>query len=330
MRNLFTILVSLTIPALIAAQTDLKPLDALLSNFEYPFDVQHFETSAQGQTLRMAYMDLRSEKANGKTVILLHGKNFSGAYWETTAKDLSAQGYRVIIPDQIGFGKSTKPQHFQYSFHQLASLTKDLLDSLQIDNVSVLGHSMGGMLAVRFALMFPDYTEKLILLNPIGLEDWKLKVPYQPIEKTYQNELNQDYEKIKKYQSENYYSKQWKAAYDPWVEMLAGWTIGPDKKLIAWNNALTSDMVFTQPVIYEFDQIQAPTLLIIGQLDRTAIGKNLVTPAIANTMGNYPELGKQAASKIKSARLVELPKTGHLPHIQSYSEFIKPLLEFLK
>jgi pimeloyl-ACP methyl ester carboxylesterase len=329
MRTFFFLIMLVRSPFFLYAQNT-KPLDARLTNFEYPFKVQYFEASAQKQKLSMAYMDLKAENANGEVVMLLHGKNFSGAYWETTAKELSKHGYRVIIPDQVGFGKSTKPQHFHYSFQQLATLTKKLLASLQIQKLSVIGHSMGGMLAVRFALMFPETTEKLVLVNPIGLEDWKLKVPYQPIDKGYENELIQDYEKIKKYQSENYYSNKWKPEYDRWVEMLAGWTIGPDKELIAWNNALTSDMVITQPVVYEFGEIKAPTLLIIGQLDRTAIGKNLVKPEVAKTMGNYPELGKQAARKIKSARLVELPGTGHLPHIESFSQFIERLIGFLK
>lgn len=70
-------------------------------------------------------------------------------------------------------------------------------------------------------------------------------------------------------------------------------------------------------------------LLIIGQRDRTAIGKNLATKETAATMGNYPKLGKQTADKIKNSQLVELENVGHLPHIEAFSRFIIPLLEFL-
>src|ERR1700679_384275 len=76
-----------------------------LENFQYPFPVHIFKFSSQQQNLEMAYMDVQPTKANGQTVVLLHGKNFSGAYWEQTAAALSQSGYRVIIPDQIGFGK---------------------------------------------------------------------------------------------------------------------------------------------------------------------------------------------------------------------------------
>ena len=234
------------------------------------------------------------------------------------------------MPDQIGFGKSSKPSTFQFSFHLLAQNTKNLLDSLGINKVSVLGHSMGGMLATRFVLMFPETVEKFILENPIGLEDYKLKAPYQTIDKAYQAELKQDYTSIKNYQLESYYGGQWKSQYDKWVNMLAGWTKNSQYPVIAWNAALTSDMIYTQPVVYEFENITTPALLIMGQRDRTAIGKNLVPEEVKKTMGNYPELGKLTHQRIKNSTLVELDNVGHLPHIERFDLFITPLLDFLK
>lgn len=312
-----------------AAHSQVKPLGANLENFEYPFPVSYISLEIQGEPLKMAYMDVKPQKPNGRTVMLLHGKNFSGAYWGQTATDLAKNGYRVIIPDQVGFGKSSKPSDLQYSFQLLAQNTKALLDSLGVQKTSVLGHSMGGMLASRFALMYPGVTEKLILANPIGLEDYKVLVPYRPVEWWYANELKSNYESIKKYQLENYYDNKWKPEYDKWVNMLAGWTLSPDYPRIAWNSALTYDMIFTQPVLYELDNISAPTLLIIGQRDRTALGKPLVSDEKRKTMGNYPELGKAAAKRIKGSKLVELENVGHMPHIEAYDKFIDPLLSFL-
>ncbi|WPR75960.1 alpha/beta hydrolase [Algoriphagus sp. NG3] len=312
-----------------AQQSELKSLDLDLSNYDYPYEVQFLNLHVQNQELKMGYMDVRPEKPNGKNVMLLHGKNFNGAYWRTTVQHLSTSGYRVIVPDQIGFGKSSKPACFQYTFHQLALNTKALLDSLTIDKVSVLGHSMGGMLATRFALMYPEVTEKLILENPIGLEDWKLKVPYQPVEWWYQNELDKDYEQIKEYQLSNYYHGDWKEEYNEWVKLLAGWTLNPEYERIAWNAALTYDMIFTQPILYEFGEIQMPTLLIIGTEDRTALGKQLVNEEVRKTMGLYGELAKKTRDAVPDAKLVEIQNVGHLPHIQSFEKFIRPLLEFL-
>ncbi|MEL7586408.1 MAG: alpha/beta hydrolase [Prolixibacteraceae bacterium] len=313
-----------------AQESELKVLGLNLENYSYPYEVRYIILNSQNQTFRMAYMDVTPEKPNGKSILLLHGKNFNGAYWGKTAERLSGEGFRVIIPDQIGFGKSAKPAHYHYTFQQLALNTKAVLDTLGIEKISVLGHSMGGMLATRFVLMFPETADRLILANPIGLEDWKLKVPYKPVEWWYQNELKQDYAAIRKYQTESYYDNKWKPEYDEWVNLLAGWTLNIDYPRIAWNAALTYDMVFTQPVCYEFEQISVPTLLIIGQRDRTALGKPLVSEEVRKTMGNYPELGRLTHRKITNSRLVELDNVGHLPHIEAWERFIEPLVSFLK
>lgn len=312
-----------------AAQAQPKPLGIALEGFSYPYPVNYLDLEIQQQRLKMAYMDVRPRRPNGDTVLLLHGKNFCGAYWGETASDLAEQGFRVIIPDQIGFCKSSKPDHFHYTFQQLARNTRAVLEALGVRQLSVLGHSMGGMLAARFALMYPERVEKLILENPIGLEDWKLKVPYKGVDYWYRRELQKDYESIKSYQLESYYDGEWRPEYAPWVDILAGMTLSPEYPRAAWNQALTYDMVFTQPVIYEFGRIEAPTLLIIGQRDTTALGKDLVSEEVSKTLGNYPELGKMAAGTIPDATLVELKGVGHLPHIETYERFIEPLLGFL-
>ncbi|SDM02577.1 alpha/beta fold hydrolase [Kriegella aquimaris] len=330
-KNLFAIWTIFLVFQFTTAQTkNLQWLDIELSNYEYPYAVSTVALKVQEQDLKMAYMDVKPENYNGKNIVLFHGKNFNGAYWKTTIEALSKEGFRVIVPDQIGFGKSSKPAHFHYTFQQLAENTKALLDTLNIKKTAILGHSMGGMLATRFTLMYPDTTEKLILENPIGLEDWKLKVPYKPVSWWYNNELKKNSAGIKKYQLVNYYDNKWKPEYDQWVNLLAGWTLNSDYNRIAWNAALTYDMIFTQPVVYEFKNITAPTLLIIGTRDRTALGKPLVSEEVRKTMGLYKELGKRTQKEIPDAQLVELEDVGHLPHIEKFDGFINPLIKFLK
>ena len=86
--------------------------DSMLADFQYPHPVQRYEFKSQGQTLAMAYMDVQARSPNGKTVVLLHGKNFCGATWEDVVGPLLEAGYRVVIPDQVGFCKSSKPQAY--------------------------------------------------------------------------------------------------------------------------------------------------------------------------------------------------------------------------
>lgn len=306
----------------------LRPLDAELTSVKYPFAVSFKILKSQKQTLKMAYMDVKPKQSNGKTIVLLHGKNFNGYYFEETAKRLLDEGFRVIMPDQIGFGKSSKPQQYQFSFQQLAENTVSILDELKIDKFILLGHSMGGMLATKMAVMYPERIEKLILENPIGLEDYRKFSPYQNIDKQYAEELSKTAKSYKDYESKFYYDGKWKPEYDKWLNLVAGWTLSKDFPVTAWNAALTSDMVYTQPVVDDFQNITVPTLLIMGTRDRTAIGKGNAPKELQPLMGQYQNLGKETQQKIKNSQLIELDNVGHLPHIEVFEKFIEPLIDF--
>jgi pimeloyl-ACP methyl ester carboxylesterase len=299
-----------------------------LQGFDYPRPVQHFRFSSQGDALDMAYMDVTAANPNGRVAVLLHGKNFCAATWQGTIEVLSNAGYRVIAPDQIGFCKSTKPAHYQFSFQELAANTHALLTSIGINRIALIGHSTGGMLAIRYGLMYPDAVEQLVLVDPIGLEDWKAKgVPWQSVDAWYQQELKTTADTIRSYERTTYYAGTWEPGYERWVQMLAGMYRGSGSDIVAWNSALLYDMIYTQPVYYEFGELTMPVLLMIGDKDTTAIGKNLAPASIRPTLGNYPVLGKEAAARIPRCRLVEFPDLGHAPQIQASDIFHRALLD---
>ncbi|WP_244816882.1 alpha/beta fold hydrolase [Caballeronia sp. Lep1P3] len=301
-----------------------------LQGFDYPYPVARFAFTSQRQVLRMAYMDVHPAHPNGRTAVLLHGKNFCAATWKQTIDTLSDAGYRVIAPDQIGFCKSSKPERYQYSFQQLARNTHALLAALGVNRATLIAHSTGGMIAVRYALMYPQETEQLALVNPIGLEDWKAKgVPSISIDDWYVRELKTSADGIRNYEKNTYYAGHWRDDYEPWVQMLAGMYRGPGKEIVAWNSALLYDMIYTQPVFYELGQLRVPTLLLIGQKDTTAIGKDLAPADVREKLGRYPELGKAAARMIPNATLVEFPELGHAPQMQDPGAFHRALLEGL-
>lgn len=315
----------------VQAQSDAR-YGAQLEGFSYPQPIQRFAFDSQGQSLSMGFMDVKPVgTANGRTLVLLHGKNFCGATWERSIEVLTEHGYRVIAPDQVGFCSSSKPRGYQFSFGQLAANTRALLDEQGIDKATLIGHSMGGMLAARFALAYPELVEQLVLVNPIGLEDWQAEgVPYASIDQLYKGELNTHYEGIKNYQLRFYYNGVWKPEYDRWVDMLNGMYAGPGKEIVAWNQAQTSEMLFSQPVVHEFPNIKAPTLLLIGGKDRTAPGANRAPEAVAKRLGDYPALGRKAAEAIPDATLVEWPELGHSPQVEAPERFHEALLKGLK
>lgn len=302
-----------------------------LEGFDYPEPVHRFRFESQRQPVQMAYMDVQPQQPNGRTAVLLHGKNFCAATWEGTMRFLQAEGYRVIVPDQIGFCKSSKPAAYQYSFQQLAHNTLALLDSLGIRRFVVVGHSTGGMLGTRMALMFPARVEQLVMVNPIGLEDWKAEgVPSPGVDQWHARELQVTAERIRNYERSTYYVNEWRPEYERWVQMLAGMFRGPGRDVVAWHSALLYDMIFTQPVLYEFGRLSVPTLLLVGEKDNTAIGKDLAPPDVKARLGDYPRLARRAVDAIPGARLVTFPELGHAPQMQDPERFHRALREGLQ
>ncbi len=309
------------------------PLGIALESLPYPRPVSFLDLENGGQPVRMAYMDsapvgLPAGAIARTPVLLLHGKNFYGAYWANTITALNAAGYRVIVPDQIGFGKSSKPD-MTYSFDLLAANTIKLLDSLGVSKISVVGHSMGGMLAARLALNYPQRVEKLVLEDPIGLEDYHAATGPVSDETLYENELGEtDVEKIRA-NFKNYFVT-WKPEYERFVEVRERITLSGEWPRAAKASALTYQMILRQPVVYQLPMIQTPTLIVIGLSDRTAVGRNYAPPAVAATLGNYPVLGKRAAQAMPRAQLLELPNVGHIPHLEAPEPFHRALIRFLQ
>ncbi|MAQ02520.1 MAG: alpha/beta hydrolase [Alteromonadaceae bacterium] len=319
---LFALVVSLLFPVNAAAGSDaIPPYNATLDNFAYPFKVARFSFESQGQTLSMAYMDVKPQGDPKATVVLLHGKNFSGFYWERIASELAGMSYRVIIPDQIGFGKSSKPEHYQYSFAGLANNTRQLLEHLNVKQATIVGHSMGGMLAVKLAKYAKNNTTKLILINPIGLEDYLKWVDYQDPQVFLTNELNKSPESIRRYQQKNYYDGKWQPAYQALLEPHIGQLKHPDYPRVAMNNALTYNPIFSEPIVYDLPQLTVPVTLIIGTRDRTGPGRAFKKPGITYTLGQYQVLGKQVADTLQHGRLIELDGLGHMPQFEDWQRF---------
>lgn len=292
--------------------------------FPYPYPVQFYHFTSQQQDLTMAYMDVPPSNTTSYagTIVLLHGKMFCGATWNTTAHSLSSIGYRVIIPDQIGFCKSSKTWRYQFSLHQLATNTNFLLNSLNITSATIMGHSMGGMISARYALTFPSQTQRLVLVDPLGLEDWQaIGVPYQRPDLTFITERATNYTSIMTYENSTYYGGRWLPVYDLWVDMLLDVYNGPEGRAFAWDMALVTDAIFTEPIIYQLPSLTMESLLLVGDLDNTAIGKAWAPDSVKPLLGHYEVLGKEVAKKVKGMTLVEFEGLGHAPQIQDFETF---------
>ena len=186
------------------------------------------------------------------------------------------------------------------------------------------------MLATRFALMYPAMTTQLVLVNPIGLEDWKaLGVSPRTVDEWNERELKLSADNVRSYEKSTYYVGQWKPEYERWVTMLAGLNAGPGHRVVAWNSALIYDMIFTQPVIYEMPLLTMPVVLMVGTSDTTAIGSDIAPPDVKARVGHYDVLGKQVVARIPQGTLIEFPGLGHAPQIQDPAAFHRALLDAL-
>jgi pimeloyl-ACP methyl ester carboxylesterase len=309
--------------------TALKPLGIALEEYSYPWTVHFLPLTIEGQELRMAYMDVSPSGApNRRAIVLMHGKNFGGYYWRDVAQELAAAGYRVIVPDQIGWGKSSKPD-IRYSFQLLAANTAHLLDTLGIEKVTLVGHSTGGMLAVRFALMYPARVTQLVLEDPIGLEDYRLGIPPQSDETLYRAELaNTDAEKIRTFYA-HYFVNPQPQIYEPLAEVQIRTTLSGEFPRWAKASALAYQMIYQQPVRYEFRLLQPPTLLIVGEKDHVAPLASYAPAEARAKLGNFVELGRAAVTEMPHGTLVVVKDCGHIPHMEKPLEFQKALMGFL-
>ena len=194
-----------------------EPYGIGLEGFAYPYPVSMLPLVNDGEQVRMAYMDVAPAQPNGRTVVLLHGRNFPSSYWAPVIKTLNEAGYRVVVPDQIGFGKSSKPTG-ELHFDTLARNTIALLDHLQIAKFDIVAHSMGGMLGVRITRAYPDRVSHLLLAAPIGLEDYRFYVPPTPTEKILEKEDKLTAEGYRKQLEVNYSLKLPPDQVTPFIE----------------------------------------------------------------------------------------------------------------
>ena len=303
--------------------TDVKPTSITCEECPYPYPTSYLPLTVYGQDVRIAYMDVAPEgQANGHTVVLLHGNNFAGFYFGVIIDALKKEGFRVIVPDQIGYGRSSKPL-ITYNFTDMARNTRAILQHLRIDKAMIVGHSMGGMLAARFATQFPDVTERLVLFNPIGLSDGRFDRPFGSIDDAYKQTLASNYQSIRaslmRYVAHN--PAAWNNTFESFARIRYGWTMGADWPRLAMIQTLLSNVQYLDPVVYDWSHIKSPTF-VYGGADDFLAG----TPAV------FQERMKYLAATIPNgnARLLLLPGLGHVPFLEDAGKSVPPLVAYLK
>lgn len=303
--------------------TDVKPGSITCDECPYPYPSKYLDISVYSQDVRISYMDIAPQGTpNGHTVMLLHGNNFGGFYFGVIIDALAKEGFRVIVPDQIGYGKSSKPIA-PYNFNSQARNTYLILQHEKIEKVAVVGHSMGGMLAARFATQYPKAVERVVIYNPIGLTDGRFARPMTPIDQGYAQTLKTDYQSTRaglgRYVAHD--PKAWNDEFERYTRIRYSWTLSADWPRLAMVQALIGQMLYADPVVYDWPHIQVPTLAFGGAEDM-----------LLGTAASFQERMAALAKAVPNGngRVHLIPGLGHVPHLEAPDKVLPPLIAFLK
>jgi pimeloyl-ACP methyl ester carboxylesterase len=330
MKFVVMLLTACLVPVATSAQSappptpaDIMPGSITCEDVPYPHPVSYLPMTLYGQDIRMAYMDVPAQgQPNGRTVVLFHGMNFAGFYWGGPIDALRKEGFRVVVPDQIGFGRSSKPI-IPYNFHDMARNTRMLLQHLKIDKAFIVGHSMGGMLAARFATQYPDVADRVVIYNPIGLLDPRYERPWGSIDEAYKRNLGTTYQQIHagifRYFSHN--PSAWRAEFDKYPKIRYAWTLSADWPRYAMVQALLGQMTYLDPVVNDWAHIKAPTLAFGG-----------AEVSLAGPAKVFQDRMKFIADTIPNGngKLHLIPGLGHVPHFEAPEKTYPPLIAYLK
>ena len=303
------------------APADVRPGSITAEDVAYPFPSAYLPLTVYGQDVRMAFMNVPPiGTPNGHTVVLFHGNNFAGFYFGGLIDALRKVGFRVVAPDQVGYGRSSKPI-IPYNFTDMARNTRAILQSLKIDRAMVVGHSMGGMLAARFATQYPGMVERVVLYNPIGLVDQRFTRPAGTVDEAYTQTLASTYQSVKaalmRYVAHN--ESAWTPEFEQYARVRYAWTLGAEWPRLAMVQSLLGQVIYQDPVVGDWPHIKAPTLVFGGAED--------VLPGSAAL---FQERMAVAAKTIPNGRLHLIPGLGHVPHLEAPGQTYPPLVAFLR
>lgn len=295
---------------------DWGPVSLMMEEIEYPYPVEFMPVSHFGVEGVMAYMDVApTGPANGQTVMLFHGMNFGGIGFAPTITELAAAGFRVIAPDRVGYGKSSK-MDIPYNLHIFASDSKKLMDHLGVEQTAIVGHSMGGMLAARFTMTYPDITTHMVLVNQIGMTDQRQGRPWRDVVEAAEGvRTGTTYQSILANHM-RYYNTEVKPEYLEFVRMQYGHTLIDEWPLLARVRAWQQAILYFDPVVYDWQHIATKSLVLGGADDRLSPG--------------FAEQSRQIAETLQNAELNLYPGIGHNPHFEYPEQYHIDLIEFLE
>jgi len=276
-----------------------------------------FQTKKALNNPFVSYID---EGKGEYTLILIHGLASNAGFWRYNIPELSKH-FRVVAIDLPGYGKSQKG-NYSYSLSFYAETIKNLIDELNLKNVVLAGHSMGGQISIIFTLKYPDKLSKLILAAPAGFEefqrgegDWlRGVITMSGVKATTE-------EGIRRNLSNNFYN--WSDKWEWMVEERVRMRKAKDFDEFAYTVDRCVDAMLDEPTFNKLSGIKLPTLIIHGKYD------GLIPNPYLNP-GFPSDVFAKGERDIPNAKRVEIDCAGHMIQIEKPEEFNNAVINFLK
>jgi pimeloyl-ACP methyl ester carboxylesterase len=304
-------------PAL--AQVKIHPYARLepIENFtqlNYPYQVNYIALEDVG---KIAYIDIGKGE---KTILFIHGLGSYSPAWMHNLETLSKE-YRCIAIDLPGYGHSEKRKHSgQMTYY--AEVIHQFLSQLKISTVHIAGHSMGGQIALTFALMYPDICTSLILIAPAGFETFTegQKQWFREV-MTVNGVRNTSVADIQNNLAYNFFRMPRSAEF--MVKDRIIMRGASDFEAYCYAIVQSVKGMVDQPVYDVLHQVKQPSLIIYGKND------NLIPNRYLNP-GTTKAIAKDGASKMPNASLHLIRKAGHFVHFEKANEVNNLIKNFLK
>lgn len=311
MKNIIIVLISFALVSCASSHIpDLQSMDDL----EYQFPTKKINLSSN---TTIAYVE---QGSGDQTLIFIHGLGSYLPAWNKNIPALS-EHYRSIAIDLPGYGKSSKG-NYEFSMTYYAQIIKEFADKKNLDNIVLVGHSMGGQIALTAALQYPDLVEKLILIAPAGFETFnKGQRSWLANVMTLDAVRLTPVDQIRTNLTYNFYNMPEDAEFMYTDRVAMRTAEGFEGYSYAVSRSVKG--MVDQP-IYEFlPRIQQPTLAIFGAND------NLIPNRFLNA-GKTEKYAQDGISRMSNGTLIMLEKTGHFAQFESAEAVNNHIVDFLK
>jgi len=301
-------------------------LSACIGGFRYrdaeplPFDAidYGYPVRTAFENPEIAYVDVGS---GPETLILIHGLASNLGFWRYNI-DALARRYRVIAIDLPGYGHSEKSPVFPYTLSFYAEGIQRLAEHLGLERVTLVGQSMGGQIAMVAALTYPELVDRLVLVDPAGIEtfnageaEWLRNVyTIAGIRLTPEDAIRRNL-------SLNFY--RWDDRLEWMVEERV--RLAKTDEFDAFADAVKKSVgaMLDESTAPYLERIGQPTLIVYGQYDEL-IPNPYLHPGFAR------DVFAEADRRIPNSTLVEIPDAGHLSMIEQPDAWNAAVLDWLR